>query len=691
MITATPRTKTRFRDRSHFVTRIVAAWICLSIAAQAQAISSPETRSGSSTSERFGIFGDLGINIHNVNVLGIPGIPSCSYGFQSATGIGPTFGLLYERHLGNKVLGGDLMMGLRAAFVASNATLATDEILTVELEGEATDVISQHRIATTLGSLSLMPQIGWKATNALTLCLGGELGWMVVRDYDQREQLSDDERRGRYDNGRRVRNESAGAIPGAANVSAAFQLAASYELPLNAARTFFAAPEIVASLGLTPIIPGESWRAHAVRVGLALKYAPRASSPTPLTPITNVVPQIGSVRAVGLDPDDREESIARLRVEELLASHTLPLLGYVFFDEGNATIPSRYVNRTVSLPPQFAIDRLHSKSTLESYHELLNIVGLRMRERGASTITLTGTNSGVGIESGNRALSQARAEAVRRYLIEHWQIEESRISVEAEDLPSVPSRMSIAEGIAENRRVEISSSDPLVLAPIRTSDTVRTTNPYAIRFHLTSSAPIASWRLTASQGGIVLKDIAGEGDLPPLIDWHVEGEEGSVPRAPGTLEYQLSLVGADGQTFASVPASLPVEQLTVRSKRRDRIADAIVEQYNLIHFNYDRAELSAAHRQILEEIRMRITPTALVTITGYTDRIGDDEHNTRLGLERAQTVARELRLPADRVELKGATEPILDQTLPEGRFHSRGVEIRIATPIEGDDDERELD
>jgi outer membrane protein OmpA-like peptidoglycan-associated protein len=216
---------------------------------------------------------------------------------------------------------------------------------------------------------------------------------------------------------------------------------------------------------------------------------------------------------------------------------------------------------------------------------------------------------------------------------------------------------------------------------------MRETTPPAIRFRTTveSEAGIASWHLTAMQDGRLLKDFNGEGSVPEVVDWKVEAEQGTVPRAPGVVLYQLNLRDNSGQQHQTAVGELPVEQVTVRKKRNERVADVNIERYNLILFDYDRAELGAENRRLVEEVRERITPESHVKITGYTDRIGDAAYNERLALDRARAVASSLKLNESQVEVGGETVPLYDQTLPEGRFNSRSVTIEIETPVKDGD------
>ena len=151
----------------------------------------------------------------------------------------------------------------------------------------------------------------------------------------------------------------------------------------------------------------------------------------------------GEIEAFGLMPNgDMTEEIG-VQVEERIAMREIPLLPYIFFEQGSSDIPERYLR---PLPDG-------SAGPLAAYHELLRTIGRRLAEHPRERITLTGT---ISMPEGNdRELARKRAEAVRSYLEQAFGIPRDRIRVESRGLPSRPSSSAHSEGNAENRRVEI--------------------------------------------------------------------------------------------------------------------------------------------------------------------------------------------------------------------------------------------
>lgn len=660
-----------------------------SLAAQPQGASENTPDAEATVRPRYGVTGGLNMNFHSADFTALPGVPNCCDGFKSGFGLAPAVGVLYELPLSAQ-----LLLGVRAGYSSQSALLSRDEPTTVEMNGEAVPMTIVHTIDASLGAVGIEPMVGYRLGDRFSLMGGFRAAFNLTKEYQQQEKLSDDNLRGTFENGRRIRHESSGEIPGASAMQAALLVGGSYELPLNSSGTLLAAPEILFAFGLTPVADGLTWSTHALRAGIALKYSPLPQVEPPPPPVVAPPPPppppekpvlAATITAVGVAADGTEEESAKLRVEEFVATEVRPLLNYVFFGENSDALASRYARIDPASTKDFSIRSLYGKGTLPVYSQLLNIIGQRMAANPNARLRLVGTNSGT--EEGGLELSRHRAESVRDYLRDVWGISESRFRIEARNQPEKPSNPTYAEGVEENRRVEIYSDTPDVFATVKTSDTLRQATPPTIRFRTTveSEAGIRSWRITALQDGRVLKEIAAEGPPPASIDWNLSREQTSVPNAPGVLLYSLKLHDAADQTYESQAGKLPVEQITVRKKRNERIADMDVERFSLIVFDYDKADLTDEHRKLVRDIRDRIQPESHVRVRGFADKTGDAAHNQQLALQRARNVAKALGLSEDRVEVSGESELLYDNDLPEGRFYSRTVTVEIETPVvEGD-------
>src|SRR5690606_6159821 len=150
-----------------------------------------------------------------------------------------------------------------------------------------------------------------------------------------------------------------------------------------------------------------------------------------------------------------------------------PLRNYVFFEEGSTQFADRYARMTPAQAAACREEQLQdsmpaaptgrSARQIAVYRNILNIISERLRRNPGTTITLTGM-SARGPRHG-----EERAEAVKRYLVETFGIDGSRIAAAAREEPPLP-RGRGPEDLrmlrAENQRVEISSRSPEMLVQV---------------------------------------------------------------------------------------------------------------------------------------------------------------------------------------------------------------------------------
>lgn len=635
---------------------------------------------------RYGLYGDLNINLHTAEFRALPGYPNCCQLFESGTGLGFAVGFLYELPFSS-----GFSASLRAGYSLDGATLSAKEGTTVIIDGAGTPATFEHLLSSSISSIGLEPLIGIELFGGVTFHTGLRAALVLQKSFDQKEQLLEPVDRGTFENDQRTRNVYAGDIPNAHGFMASWQFGLSRDLPLNREGTLLLSPEIFFSLGLTPVMKDSTWRINALRIGTSIKYSPKpdpviaviaAPPPPPVT--TAVLPLLSAtVSAVGVESDGHEVPLVRLRVEEFISVSMRPLLNYLFFDEGSSALASRYSVLSAADANSFRVENLHDVPTLPTYYNLLNIIGRRLNEHPSSTVTLVGCNSDLGEEQGNLDLSRRRAETVRNYLRDVWIIPEARIRIDARNLPAKPSNSAEEDGVVENRRVEIYSDTWEVVEPVVTDDTLRRANPPIIRFRpaVTSEAGVAQWRLIAQQNGVLLKEISGSGALPQNLEWQADREGGTIPHAPNPIEYSLEVRDVAGQQRSTPLGTLPVEQVTIQKKRSERIADREIDRYSLILFDFDKSDFTDANQRIADFIKGRIRLDATVTIEGSTDRTGELDHNLRLSEARARTTAKALGVVGEGVRGLGEQPDLHDNDLPEGRFYSRTVNIVVETPV----------
>ena len=634
-----------------------------------------------SQSERnsYGIFGHLNLNSHSANFDSLSNCPSCSPGFRDGSGIGFSFGFL-----SNFILSKSLFLDLRLGYFVRNGLLKRLEEDTVNLNAQAVKGVFEHTLDAKISSIGIEPMLGIRIWEGLSLELGFHAGLNIQRDASHQEKILEPAT-GTYENNMRTRLIKDVQIPDATSFRLSLLGGLSYELPLNNEKTWFLQPEAFYSYGLNDVAKNTEWKINTIRLGLALKYSPKPDiSEPPRIPPEQKPELFANINAKGVDQKGNEINIAKFIVEEFLSYELKPLLSYLFFDENTSEIPSRYVMLTKDEARKFRVENLHGAGVLETYYNLLNIVGRRMLDNPDAMITLEGCNSNEGLEKNNTNLSKARAETVRDYLVNIWEIPENRIKLSTRNLPQEPSNVNEPDGVIENRRVEITTNKFEILAPIITDDTLRTVNPPMVRFYndVKNEADIKNWSIEAYQNGKMIKRFDDNKSVPTVVEWLFDLEQKSIPKDNTPLDYKLNVEDITGQKVSSDMKSIPVDVITIQKKKRDRVGDKYVDRFSLILFAYDKATISYYNSRVIDIIKSRVKPNSTIKILGHTDRLGTSERNQKLSQERADAVKKELKAADISSTGLGETELRYNNNLPEGRFYCRRVDVLVETPIE---------
>ena len=417
-----------------------------------------------------------------------------------------------------------------------------------------------------------------------------------------------------------------------------------------------------------------------------------------------------------------ESGFQGLAMEEVVSVSVNRILNYIFFDEGSSEIPKRY--KLLASPRDadaFDEEKLRGE-TLDKYYHTLNIFGARLRKFPKSTISIVGCNDQSTSAERKSGLSKARAGAVLAYLRDVWGISDKRMRLSARDIPAVPSNRDDSLGVAENRRVEILCDDWDIVKPVVDRAPAITTSSPMITF--TVGSPQALERVSAPPplpqqpkavviNGKTVYQPAPPPPPPPLtvrtltilrgntvwkrfdniatngtITWNWKNDNDEFPTDNEPLTAVFSVKDKSGRECFSESATIPVRRITTSDKKRDNIADKTLERYNLIMFPFDKSEVGPMNSRILKEyVLPRLFPTSDALVVGHTDVIGSDEYNLKLSAARGAKAKEELaslaQIKVKSLDSKGVgeVEPLFDNTLPEGRFYNRTVQVIIETPV----------
>lgn len=695
---------------------------------------------------RVGAFGGANLNRHTANfpefVLFPIWIPNPDNdktprppNFQNGSGIGFTAGVLLEIPLT-----GQLALLARASYSRYDALLATRQDVRFGLPQSANTPASSILAPVEFGMAAQIPMLGIDALAKYTI-LGGlhlsagiRASLMMPTTITQQERLLTDASIS-FDSTKIVKERNVGsfALPGAQSLQLALSGGIGYDIDIT--EQVRITPEITYSFGLTGLVAASEinsqtpWTVQQIRGGVAVSLPlPKPPLPPPPPPVDTAKPSpVLAVKAFGLPASEQavrdtigiteEQPSVILRVQQTISRSVFPLLPYIFFDGIGATaLSERYSTLTREETKTFRESKLSSAYELtpkeHSYYNVLNVIGERLRRLPKAQLSIHGCTDGFTAERDKADVAKARAQSVMRYLREVWQIPAAQLKLvdntTAPTTPSIP--LSDADKQAENRRVELRSDTPEILANITLIDTVRRVSPPSVRFRLSAANidSVRSWKIVVRQSGIIVKELRGTGALAEVQDWRMDERELAALRLDEAvqhgqtalsatlpnitlkpLEYTLSCVDANGNAHRSTTGIIPLETRTEekdskRTRTSSYFAGKLVERFNLILFDFAKSTMTSEQEPMMNLMRTRITERSTVRVDGFTDRTGEAEFNRKLSLQRALGVAQALGFTAEQQKTNvmgyGSSLELYNNDLPEGRFYSRTVRVIVETP-----------
>lgn len=420
----------------------------------------------------------------------------------------------------------------------------------------------------------------------------------------------------------------------------------------------------------------------------------------------SIVAEVGVSEYAKQNPNDPAiQGFRGLVMRQVASVNLYPLLNYIFFDLGSSTIPSRYIMFKSPEETKGFSDEKIPGGVFEKYYHVMNIFGHRLRKNPNVNIRVVGCNDGKTKEEKTADLSKNRATQVYNYLRDIWQIPESRMKLEFRDQPERVSNLNDSLGIVENRRTEIICEEWEVIKPILEKDPKTFPMPEDMDFTLKNGIEeqlVAKRRVVITRGDKEWATLTNVGTSQATAKWDWANTKGEFPdcnsrigdakgKVTDLVPYKAKLIvtSTTGQECESMPITIPVKfvSTTGLAAGSDATVEKTIEKYNLILFPFASANAGPRNERILNDyVYNRCFPSSEVEIEGHTDVVGMDVANLKLSKERAKVVEDGIKGKTKGVSSMksagvGEESPLYDNSLPEGRFYNRTVQIMIRTPL----------
>lgn len=368
-----------------------------------------------------------------------------------------------------------------------------------------------------------------------------------------------------------------------------------------------------------------------------------------------------------------------------------PIRNYVFFNPNETFIANRYALLKKEQVSHFIQEQLsdntdkdlatRAKRQLLVYYNLLNILGARMHQLPAATITLVGSSENGPTES------LLMAKSVKSYLTDVFGIHKDRIYIEGRTKPVVPSEQPggiidlklLQEG---DRRVTIETNFHSLLKEFEIESSqlnkFASADAYPYTFSVTSvNQSIQSWSM-------LFKDNENRSNYfgPYTKTQIILSQDSIVGKNLPTGHYRVLMTAL---TYKGVELTRNAE-FDIEPIESQLVSDIL--RFSII-FEFDDDKSVQIYKAFLTDIvAPKIPYGATVVLNGYTDIIGQDAHNNALSLRRMESV----KLIMESVLYKAGRNDVLfdvhwhggntvdypfSNQLPEERFYNRTVFIDI--------------
>lgn len=666
-----------------------------------------------------GIIYNFNINKHKVDFSSLPDIPNCCPKFNEGSGNGHSFGLLYELPL--PFSSG---IGLRISYSSIGGKLSSTENTFLKVDTTITQGIFEHTIDTKINVLNFNPYLIFKPFSFFNITFGGYAGYITQKDYEQKETIIEPKDRGVFvDTEKRTRNESSGEIKQTNNVNAGLSIGANLNFPLNKQKSLILSPEVFYFFGLSEIVKDRYWKINNLCFGLSLKYSPLPEIPKPPEDIFRRIKKT-IIDTIFVIKEDIEKSFFKtgkeiktelkertdknlVTITEMInrtdtlfkkskpivnielnspliyagtrfVTQAFPLLPIIFFKANSDEIEDFY--ELTGNPDDFSEQAL-DVSSLNFHWNIINIIGSRLKNNPSAKINISGYADST-TEKSDCNLARRRAEKIKNLLTKIWKIEEERINIILKELncsPNEPTQSKNDSGFAENRRVEFSSDDSNILAPIVRKRSLEKIDiePKQLQFNTLKSTRkgIKYWKITAKQNNNTIISNSGIGSPPDIINESIDNllKSGLISNYPLQIEFSMTDYDNQSETFIT---NIPV---------RIDTSDIEIQRLSLILFGIASDRVPEHSRKNLTDFIKENYKSGEVKIFGYTDILGNPSSNKILAESRAENVAKvikevspELKI-SEKLGIASERFPpgIFSYSTPSERFLSRTVYIEF--------------
>ncbi len=372
-------------------------------------------------------------------------------------------------------------------------------------------------------------------------------------------------------------------------------------------------PELFARIDLGSFAAERRWQMVSGGLSVALLVdvspAPQADRPpdTPTPPPDRPTPPPAAGRVTAqIDLYGTDENNVRLpapviRVYETYRRVRSGRLDQVRFEQGSSEVPQYYPRLSGEAAATFSIDSLEIVNPGDLRRHMLNIIGQRLRAAPLASLVL----SGMSLRTEPVALAQSRADDIRRYLEQVWQIDSARIT--SADVGSASREVMIGASVPEiTQAAVVEWMDRRFDPPLISIDPL-----------YRADAGVRQWMITVSHDGQAIGHISsGDTDGGPLARFNWAIADGKPGLSHSMLMAELSVEDSLGSVaVARSQTPLTIQRQTrVVDRWESREGNREVILHTLYPFQAGRVGLAKENMDVMAEIAREVRRNARVGV-----------------------------------------------------------------------------
>lgn len=599
-----------------------------------------------------------GLSSANSNFKGAN--PDCDT-LPSGYGIGGALGIFVERRLSDRTFA-----GLGVSYVNRSGKLNKNNIYPMRdtISGAVENVNIEDAIDLKTSFLEFQPEFRFTIADnflsgPLRIGLGARLALPLAPTFEQSREVVSPEDFYLESGGAKTKKLLIASGDITTKSSMLYGLTVGLENMLKVGANSFLTEQLSFDYNFNSLTEDADIKHFAVKLDFGLRFGFIESEKAPeLPPAPKPAPKPETKpEPVVLEPALAVEDLkfeGKIKTgEEILAS--LPIVNSIFFEPNSSTLPGKYI---LSAPMQrnwFAGD------PVESHKEVLVRIAQILSQNPTAQVVLEGATAGPALEPEGIALAQKRAESVRDAFIAIG-VPADKISIKALSKPTNPSNQEFAEGVEENRRVDI----VLKSAPLQ-------------EYVAFSQFSILSGKLEAA---LKIENVGDKAKIKISTN-ATERPLGFQERLSIPVERRLQMDETAAQFYLSM------EYEGARARKETTVDLAALPQENIernlnnfnaiLRFSYDSSVLTDDNKRLLDQLAKLLPGGSTIKILGSADALGTQERNAELSRERAQATENYIKSVAgDKFKFEtGVNSSKFDESVPEGRFLSRSIGIRV--------------